>query len=969
MKQYTARRTIPQGRELLTLIFAIGLVLFICMTTYANWVQFHRANEQQDITRRIMRASNTLLSTLKDAETGQRGFLVTGEESYLEPYNEALSRIPKELSELTTATAPSPDQARRVEAIKPLVQDKLGELLQTIELRRSKGANGALPIVMSGKGKATMDQIRRICAEMESVADRRFTRQSAEILDRRNEIGLVSTLGAVALLALLLLATATIQRGTRRRQQLIEELGKSEEETRQARDWMQTTLASVGDAVIATDAAAKITFLNEVAESLTGWTQEEATGVPLDQVFVISNDETGAIVESPVTGALREGRIVSLANDTNLIAKDGRKIPIDDSAAPIRDAAGKVAGVVLVFRNISQRKQAENELKQAEQRFRTAVLAVSDILWTNNAKGEMKGEQPGWGGFTGQSPDEYQGHGWAKAVHPDDAQPTIEAWNGAVSERRKFVFEHRVRRHDGIWRACSIRALPTLDAAGAIQEWVGVHTDITDRKVAEEALRESEHRYRLLFEQAANGIFIVDAQGCFANVNLAGCQMLGYTREELLGMTMADLAAPEEILRIEPEVARFTGGAVTTSEWRLRRKNGSVMIGEIVGRQLPDGQLQGVVRDITEQKQVRQSLEASEHRLRFMAESMPQKIFTANAQGNIEYFNKQWMDFTGLTFEQIRDWGPARLIHPDDVQENVRAWQHSIDTGEFFQFIHRFKRHDGIYRWHLSRAHAMRDEEGKIIMWLGSNTEIHEEREMQEQLARANEDLMQFAFAASHDLQEPLRMITSYSQLLVKSYRGQLDSEADICVQYIVDGTTRMRELLADLLAYTAVDTRTNANDGREPVDLNLVFHEVVNTLQTAIKESGAIVSSDSLPCVNGHRVHFMQLFQNLLGNAIKYRSKLAPCVHISAGQQNGSWRFAVTDNGMGIAPQHHEKIFGMFKRLHGKKIPGTGIGLAICQRVVERYQGRIWVDSQPDKGATFYFTVPVANEAKEVAA
>jgi len=847
MKQNTARTTIPQGRELLTLIFAIGLVLVIGTMNYVNWVGFRRANEQQDITRRIVRATNTLISNLKDAETGQRGFLLTGEEKYLEPYNEALSRIPKELTELTAVTVPRPDQAQRIAALKPLVQEKLGELRQTIELRRSKGSSTALALVMGGQGKATMDQIRKIGEEMESISAERFARQSAEMLERGNEIGLISTFSAVALLALLILATATIQRGTHRRQQLIGELGKSEEEALAARDWFETTLGSIGDAVIATDANAKITFLNEVAQSLTGWTHEEAAGVPLDQVFIISNEETGATVESPVTKALREGSIVGLANHTNLTSKDGRKTPIDDSAAPIRDSNGKVMGVVLVFRNISERKEAEEELKQAEHRFRTAVSAVSDILWTNNAKGEMECEQPKWAAFTGQTFAEYQGYGWAKAVHPDDAQPTIDAWNRAVAEQRKFVFEHRLRRHDGVWRVFSTCALPVLDAAGTIQEWVGVHTDITDSR------------------------------------------------------------------------------------------------------------------------QAQQALEASEARLRFMAESMPQKVFTANARGEVIYFNRQWMEFTGLSFEQIQNWGWTHFIHPDDVEENVRVWQHSIDTGGFYQFIHRFKRFDGMYRWHLSRAHPMRDAEGKIMMWLGSNTEIHEQRENEEKLSRANKDLESFAYSASHDLQEPLRMISIYSQMLVNGYKGQLDGEAELCVGFITDGTRRMRELLTDLLAYTAVDAKTT--DDTETIDLNLVVEEVTQSMKLAIEESGAVVTSDLLPVLSGHRAHFVQLFQNLISNAIKYRCK-RPCrIHVSVEKQNGNWRFGVADNGMGIATEHHEKIFAVFKRLHGKKIPGTGIGLAICQRVVERYEGRLWVESEPDKGATFYFTLPVGSEARKVTA
>jgi len=224
-------------------------------------------------------------------------------------------------------------------------------------------------------------------------------------------------------------------------------------------------------------------------------------------------------------------------------------------------------------------------------------------------------------------------------------------------------------------------------------------------------------------------------------------------------------------------------------------------------------------------------------------------------------------------------------------------------------------------------------------------------------LHRANEDLKQFAFAASHDLQEPLRMITNYSQLLIKGHRGQLDAEAQICVDFITNGAKQMRNLLANLLTFT--EAGADSWGSNEFIDLNAIFEKVKQTLKLAIEESGAVVTSDDLPTVHGHDARFVQLFQNLIGNAIKYRGTQAPRIHVSVEDRDGEWRFAVADNGIGIEPEYHLKIFGVFQRLHGSAIPGTGIGLAICQRVVERYGGRIWVESKLGQGTTFYFTLP----------
>jgi signal transduction histidine kinase len=228
-------------------------------------------------------------------------------------------------------------------------------------------------------------------------------------------------------------------------------------------------------------------------------------------------------------------------------------------------------------------------------------------------------------------------------------------------------------------------------------------------------------------------------------------------------------------------------------------------------------------------------------------------------------------------------------------------------------------------------------------------------------LLRANEDLRQFAFAASHDLQEPLRMTTTYSQLLVDSYRGSLEGDAELCVRYITEGTKRMRILLSDLLTYAQV---AETHEALRPVSLDAARQKALENCKAAINESKAVVESDELPAVTGYEPHFVQLFQNLVGNAIKYRSEKPPRISISVRQDGEQWLFVVKDNGIGIAADYHKLIFGVFKRLHGKEIPGTGIGLAICKRVVERYGGNIWVDSQIGEGSAFRFTLPVSRGA-----
>lgn len=248
-------------------------------------------------------------------------------------------------------------------------------------------------------------------------------------------------------------------------------------------------------------------------------------------------------------------------------------------------------------------------------------------------------------------------------------------------------------------------------------------------------------------------------------------------------------------------------------------------------------------------------------------------------------------------------------------------------------FEHRFRRADGAYRWHLTRAHAMRNVEGRVLLWIGSNTDIHEQKEKEEELRRANDDLQQFAYSASHDLQEPVRNVAVYSEIVAKRYHDLLDDEGRQFLGFLTEGGRRLATLIRDLLIYT----RAGAIEGEVTnVDSLDVLQNTLSSLAEAIRESEAEVTYDPLPEVYIGSTHLQQVFQNLIGNALKYRNDHPPQIHISAANLGAAWRFSVQDNGIGIDPQYKEVIFGVFKRLHrDQKYSGTGIGLAICQRVL----------------------------------
>jgi PAS domain S-box-containing protein len=358
-------------------------------------------------------------------------------------------------------------------------------------------------------------------------------------------------------------------------------------------------------------------------------------------------------------------------------------------------------------------------------------------------------------------------------------------------------------------------------------------------------------------------------------------------------------------------------------------------------------------RLFTEAQQTRERYE-------FLAESIPQMVWTADSDGRLDYVNQKAVNYLGSA-DAITGMRWVHSVHKDDREHALERWNHALGTGEIYEVALRLKRAlDGDYRWHLARALPMNGPDGAIIKWFGTCTDIEDQKRVESQLRRANQDLEQFAYSASHDLQEPLRQVATFSQMIQRNYRGRLDERADEFIDYTVQGALRMENLVRDLLAYTQAAKITEA--AAAPANVKAAVDDACQNLKMSIQENQAEVEAGSLPAVRVHHVQLVQLFQNLIGNAIKYRGKDAPRIRISVEREGVRWRFCVMDNGIGIAPRYHSQIFGLFKRLHGgAQYTGTGIGLAICQKIVEQYGGRIWVESALGEGAKFYFTLPAS--------
>jgi PAS domain S-box-containing protein len=344
-------------------------------------------------------------------------------------------------------------------------------------------------------------------------------------------------------------------------------------------------------------------------------------------------------------------------------------------------------------------------------------------------------------------------------------------------------------------------------------------------------------------------------------------------------------------------------------------------------------------------------------------ETSPGMLAIADLDGRLKVVNPAFERFLGRSAAELTDRPYLDFVHPDDVATTLAELAEGIDA---VSFENRYQRGDGSYRW-LS-WNAKTDLTHELIYCIAYDvTDGREARDVVDtlvtELERSNGDLRQFAYVASHDLSEPLRMVSSYVQLLADRYKGRLDADADEFIGFAVDGAARMKSLIDDLLAYSRSGRATAV---RRRIDCNAVMRDVLTDLEGVVNDTGATVVVGDLPTLATDPGLLAQVFQNLVANALKFRTPgVTPEVAVSAERVGSEWQFSVRDNGIGIAEQHWARIFVMLKRLHGRdEYPGTGIGLALCQKIVGRLDGRIWVESEPGAGSTFHFTVPVAEQA-----
>ena len=601
---------------------ALLILLGTIVLSWQDWKIFSDAMALARHARSVLDSNETLLSALKDAETGERGFLLTGDRTYLEPYQQALTVIPGALAQLTREAREDSGQAERVKLLQPLVSQKLAELKQAIDTRESQGLAAATEVVRTNRGKQAMDRIRELCRQVRNQEGAGLTARREDLDLHGQRTRLATLLGDATFFLLLVVSGAMLASAGKRSDYLIDELRVSERHTAEVRDLLQTTLSSIGDAVMTTDAQGKVTFINPVAQALTQYTPEQAAGQPVTEIFRIVNETTRKTVESPVAKVLREGTIVGLANHTVLLAKDGREIPIDDSGAPIRDERGGVIGVVLVFRDITARKKAE----ETNLRLASIVEFSGDAIVSQRLDGVLLSWNDAATRMFGYSEAEMVGNKLsvlALGENVDDPEHVLERIRAGESAVHYEAVRHR---KDGSLIEIAAVASPIRDAAGELIGVSRICRDVTERRRTEkalalstEALRDSEAQLRLSAEAAQLGTWHRDIP--------SGEVKWSPQLEALFGLApgaypktvdqFLALVHPDDRQRLSEATSRaIEANREFDSEYRYIRSNGEVRWMLSRGRPFyNDGKpvsLAGITMDVTSRRRLEEKMRQSQ---------------------------------------------------------------------------------------------------------------------------------------------------------------------------------------------------------------------------------------------------------------------------------------------------------------------------------------------------------------------
>jgi PAS domain S-box-containing protein len=785
-------------------------------------------------------------------------------------------------------------------------------------------------------------------------------------------------------LSILLSAALATALHHRHRQVLLLDLYTAERERREAQEEIRATLYSIGDGVVSTDAAGRVQAMNPAAESLTGWQEAEVLGRPAASVLHLLDEETRIPWDDPVQQILHGDDPAPGHDHGLLITRGGAEHPIALRGAVVRNAQGVVTGTVLVFRDRSIEQAAAIAIQEQRRALAHAAQMGGLGHWTQDIPGDRLVWSPEFRELMGIDPDQPPREDLVRArIHPGDLARVDEALAATLSGGGRMDLEFRYEHPQRAERVIHALAEVTRDARGRPQQLFGICQDVTERARADLALRESKERFHLLVENVKDyAIVMLDPQGNVASWNPGAERIYGYDAREIIGRGHACFFPDEERRRRHPEeVLRVASieGRFHEQGWRVRR-DGSRFWADLVITAIrgASGRLRGfarITRDLTEQRRAEIAIRDSEERFRQLFEHLVSgvalhEILLDDAGRPCDYrfleVNPAFEKLTGLKARDITG-RTVREVLPGTEQRWIETFGRVALTGEPARFE---EYHAGLGRYYEVIAYRPRPRQFAVVFTdvtesrraaenVGRlNTELEERvRQRTAQLEAANHELEAFSYSVSHDLRAPLRVLDSYSAALLEDHGDRLDEEARKYLEGIRSAAGRMDQLIADLLGLARV---SRAAVTRHPVDLSQLARRTAADL--AAHDPGRQVEfriPDSLP-VEGDP-HLLQLvIENLLGNAWKFTNMRSRAViELGTTERDGERVYFVRDDGAGFDMACAGKLFAPFQRLHpGHEFPGTGIGLATVQRILQRHGGRIWPEAAIDRGATFYFTL-----------
>jgi len=775
---------------------------------------------------------------------------------------------------------------------------------------------------------------------------------------------------------------APVQKAVAKKAAVAGDGGRKAQPALRVADDLRAVLDSIGDMVLITDPRLAVADANEAAVVALGYDSREEMAGMSAAALVADRDRSRitiymgrALAEEHGDGTL----------DCSLVDRDGREMVAEANVQALHDGAGEVTGLIVTARDVTEARRRQAILLQAEEKMRSTVASIGDGVTMIDTFGNITDINEAGVRMLGHgSKEALIGRPFIDSIEGRDQGDVAQEMAQAVSEGRAMrTLNYTLVTADGREVEVEASSAALYDSRGDLTGFVNVSRDVTQRMRMQEELEESSEKLRTVIESIGDMLFITDQELSLLNVNQVAARMLGYDdREQLTGTSLIDAIAEKDRNRFAVDMGRALTSKfikdiqeytmVTTIGGEFDVEANTEVLLDLAG--MPAG-LVITARDVTERKLMQEALRLSEEKLRAMFESMHDGIVLTDVSGTIIGVNEAAARMHGYSDKDDMIGRPGvELVAESDRDRVMQASikQFKGENPSEISETHTLVRADGTEFESESSRSVLRDSDGRVVGFIAAERDVTERKRMQEklqkaleELKRSNTELQQFAYVASHDLQEPLRMVTSYLTLLARRYKGKLEQDADEFIEYAVDGAERMQGLIEALLLYSRVNTR-----GRppEPTDCEEVLKQTLNNLQVAVEEKGAAVTHDPLPGITADGIQMVQLFQNLIGNAIKFQEEgRQPQVHISAEDAGDDWLFSFRDNGIGIDPQSSERIFTIFQRLHARgTYPGTGIGLSVCKRIVERHGGRIWVESEPGKGATFKFTLPKTPPVRE---